>query len=66
MNLDNMKRDEKLEKAANKILDAFEKHLARFPPEERKARWNKFQRSAASLDNRAKPGERPKTLHAPH
>jgi hypothetical protein len=61
-----MNRDKNLDAAADKILKAFEGHLRDLSPEERESKWSDFHKSAATLETRAKPEERPKTLRAPH
>jgi hypothetical protein len=50
-----MKSKSKLDIAAEKLADIFEKHIATLPPAERAARTQALHDSAAKIRTRAKP-----------
>jgi hypothetical protein len=53
-----MKRDQKLEKATDRILDTFLEHLEELPEEERDMKMSAFNDAANRLETRAKPQRR--------
>jgi hypothetical protein len=56
-----MKRDKRLDKAAEQLVDLIEGHLAKLPSSEREARWRALNQAAARIDTRAKSAGHPKT-----
>jgi len=55
-----MKRDKRLDKAAEELVRIIDGHLAKLPPAEREERWRVLQEGAAKIDARAKLEGQPK------
>jgi hypothetical protein len=60
-----MKRNNKLDSAAEQLLNIFEQHAQGLPAPERDARWHAFNRVAAKIDSSAKSRVKSKTLESP-
>jgi hypothetical protein len=60
-----MDRKKKLDKAAKKLLEIFERHAKDLPASERKAKWSAFSRVVSKIGTPAWPQATPRTLETP-
>ena len=56
-----MKRDQRREKAAERLADIFEEHFSKMPPAERDAKYRALREAIAKSGSRAKSAEPPRT-----
>jgi len=52
-----MKRDKRLEQAAEQLADIFEEHFSKLPPSEREAKSRALHEAVAKVETRAKSAE---------